>query len=215
MPDTDQTSDEQKNTPPPTNLAELANQHLSTIGVVTQSGSKLFLPQLKTGLGGGSGTKLFIPTLGVKPKHEPVTTTVQKVSEPPVEPSPSIDLSAALLNSLVLTQQTPEPVRTVTETKFIAKSDIIKLMKRLNLEDVTCEIDSRHLLARPVPIKARKRSSLARIMTRQYHMRAMPYNLRHVFSVTEKENMPKRFEFTTPSPDDLILKHLKKDGRKN
>lgn len=185
---------------------------------MANSGTKLFLPQLKTGFGPpGLGTKLFIPKLGLKPQNEPIS--VQKPPEPIVqaEPkaSPVIDLSSALLNSLVLTQKTPEPVKEPPQSKFVAKSDIIKLMKCLKLEDVNCEIDSRHLLGSHVPIKVRKRSSLAKIMTRQYQIRARPYYVRHVFKVTEKENMPKRFEFLTPSPDDIILKHLKKDGRKN
>lgn len=209
---------EQNKVAAPTNLTELANQHLSNMGM--NNSMNLFLPQLKTelqphGLVNSLETKFFIPKLGLKtrnevesiPKDSEIITHKEKLF------SPTIDLSSVLIDPLVLAQKTSEA--TLSQSKFVTKCDIMKLMKTLNLEDVSCEIDSHHLLVTPMSIKLKKRSTLANIMTRMYHIRARPYNVRHVFTVVEKENFPKRFAFMTPSPDDQILKYLKKDGKRN
>lgn len=210
---------EQNKAPAPTNLVELANQHLSTIGM-NNSSMNLFLPQLKTGLcppglGNSLETKFFIPKLSLKTKNE--LESIQKELEIITHKeklfSPTIDLSSVLIDPLVLAQKTSETM--LSQSKFVTKCDIIKLMKTLKLEDVSCEIDSHHLLATHMSIKLKKRSTLANILTRQYHIRTRPYNVRHIFKVVEKENLPKRFAFTIPSPDDQILKHLKKDGKRN
>uniref|UniRef100_A0A336MLD5 CSON003262 protein n=1 Tax=Culicoides sonorensis TaxID=179676 RepID=A0A336MLD5_CULSO len=133
--------------PSPTNLTELANQHLSSVAESGDSSSKMFLPQLKSGFIIPSiGTKLFIPKLASsKPLSEPDPI---KINVPPSNhqentTTPFIDLSSAILDvpsnqKLIL----PKLENKIVESK--SKSDIIKLMKTLHLEDVTCEIDSRY-----------------------------------------------------------------------
>lgn len=206
--------------PAPTNLIELANQHLSTIGI-QNSGTKLFLPQLKTGVGlveseKSSETKFFIPKLGFKPSND--TASILKkpelMTQKKEQSTSTIDLSSVLLDSLDITQEISDPTNTLLRTSFVVKDEILKLIKNLNLEVANCKIDSHYLLAIPMLVTAKKRSNLANIITRQYKIRPRPYSIRHVFKVVEQENMPKKFDFTTPSPDDQILKHLKNVERK-
>lgn len=207
--------DSSKSSLPPMNLTELANQHLSSVIGVSSVSSKLFLPKLENGIGGNKN--FIIPKLGLKQKVELEVVTSKNDSSKLQEEKdvPVIDLSSALLSSLALSSDSKEIVNEMHETRYVEKTEIVKLMKRLNLEDVNCQINSRHLLFNRVAIRVAKRSSLATIITRNYTMRVQPYSIRHIFRVTQKENMPQKFHFNTPSPDDLILRHLKKDGRRN
>lgn len=134
---------------------------------------------------------------------------------PDNEPLPKfvIDLKSTLLSSTE--QKKISPAANVIKKievftpKFIDCENMKNIndisMKELKLDDFCEQLLLSGLTLRFKEIHMKKFSTIGRIIGRKFK-KSMPY-IKHGF---EPKKVVQRFSFATPSPDDLILKHLNK-----
>lgn len=199
------------------NLSELARNHFNSIGPSSSTTSKLFLPPLKSGLKTnnlpGLGFKLVIPKLNTSS----IEATTEKLNNLIIQNSPitKIDLSNAILQQkdkgIVLKENlTPENIEPKMDftPKFI-DCEVLPLLQKLNLQDINCQIDSKYLLKEKIKLKTVKKSNFGKIVCNQFRIRnPQVLQIKHVFLMTN-ENSIEEFSFSSPSPDDVVLKQLK------
>lgn len=202
----------------------MASQHINS--VASQAGSKFVVPTLKIGSGPRTEPpKFIIPKLALGNQTKSETS---KSSEPPIlllkdlkigekkpstASSPKVDLSAAILNQKIHIPTINTKV-VDAETDFTAKfidCDITEEIVERFKKNVYCEIDSRPILSRKLLYKKNKShlSQVGKIICRQYRVNQKPL-ITHVFPV---QNPLKSFKFDSNSPDDEVLKMLRKRQR--
>lgn len=124
-----------------------------------------------------------------------------------------IDLKSTLLSSIE--QKKIAPIANVIKEievftpKFIDCENMKDIndikMKELKLDDFCEQLLLSGLTLRFKEVHLKKFSTIGRIIGRKFK-KSMPY-IKHGF---EPKKVVQRFSFATPSPDDLILKHLNK-----
>lgn len=149
-------------------------------------GKKFVLPTLKT-----SGLKI--------PNLKPPTAELKNLRL-----DSKIDLSSAIVASLETLQIKKPDVQVAPFTPKFVDCDVTPLIVKI-MQDEYCEANARPILALSLPIRG-VASSFGKTVCKRYKIRRQPY-IKHRFTVNTDVS---RFQFETPSPDDVVSKNLEK-----
>lgn len=201
------------------NLSELAQNHFNSIGPSSSTTSKLFLPPLKSGnTTPGLGFKLVIPKLNTSSKQNVIEAT-EKLKNLNIQNSPTkIDLSTAILkkDEEIALKENVTLESTETKVDFTPKfidCEVLPLLKKFNLQDTNCQIDSNYLLKQKLKLRTKKKTNFGRIVCNKYRIRnPQSYQIKHIF-LAINGNSIQSFSFSSLSPDDVVLKQLKEKNQ--